>query len=334
MEPKTWNPFAHSLRELGPFEPFPHLAVAVSGGSDSMALALLADRHTRDHGGCITALTVDHGLRPESKNEAEQVATWMKARNIAHVILTPRHDDAGNNLMNAARQWRYDALSAWCKEHFVLHCLIAHHAADQHETIALHTARGKTEDGPSGMRRVRNYRGTRFLRPLLSFEKKTLQDFLRSESQVWIEDPTNRDMRFVRARLRDACSPLLPPTANDGNDRSAREMEVSRAAVQCITIDPTGFATLDLASWRKLPISIATQLLADTIRTIGCEATRPRKHKTLQLAEALRSEAKVKRTLGGCRVHGQENSGRIEPEKQCVSLPFAPPKPLAAGPFW
>src|SRR5262249_1182909 len=116
--------FAQALRELGPFEPSPHLAVALSGGSDSTALTLLAAEYVRGHGGCVTALIVDHRLRNESTHEAEEVRTQMEQRGIDCVILTPPHTDAGNNLMQAARHWRYDALAGWCREHHVLHCLL------------------------------------------------------------------------------------------------------------------------------------------------------------------------------------------------------------------
>lgn len=321
--------FDTALSALGPFEPNPHLAVALSGGSDSMGLALLTEHYVQTYGGRLTTLTVDHGLRPESKDEAAHVARRMRERAIAHVTLTPLHAHTSNNLMEAARTWRYDALADWCRAHAVLHCLIAHHAADQRETIALHTARGETEDGPSGMRSVRNYRGVRFLRPLLGFEKETLQDFLRREDATWVEDPTNRNERFARARLRKR-------TFGDAldSDRAARECTVAHAAMRCVTIDPAGFATLDRDAWRRLPPPIATQLLADTVRTVGYATSRPRKHKTLQLAGSLRAMPAVKRTLGGCRITAAGNRVMIEPEKQPVALPFVPPKPLAASPFW
>ena len=83
--------FAHKMAALGPFEAEPHLAIAVSGGGDSMALVLLADQWAKAQGGQVTALTVDHGLRAESAREAAQVATWLQARGIAHEILPWTH---------------------------------------------------------------------------------------------------------------------------------------------------------------------------------------------------------------------------------------------------
>ena len=86
--------FAAAMEAVGPFEPAPQIAVAVSGGADSMALCLLADRWARDRGGAVLALTVDHRLRPESAAEAAQVGRWLRARGIDHVVLTRRDEAA------------------------------------------------------------------------------------------------------------------------------------------------------------------------------------------------------------------------------------------------
>jgi tRNA(Ile)-lysidine synthase len=329
--------FSAALAALGPFEPRPHLAVALSGGSDSMALALLADRWTRGHGGSVTALIVDHGLRAESAQEAAQVAGWMETRGIACAILTPEHRAAGNNLMQAARAWRYAALAGWCRAHDVLHCLLGHHAADQRETVALHVARGATEDGPSGMRRLRNYRGIRFLRPLLDFEKEHLRQWLREEGGNWVEDPTNRDLRFARAKLRRQDLPWGLPT-----DRTAREMAVARAAARLVAFLADGSASLDREGWRQLEDSIASQLLADLLRTVGGQTVRPRKYQTLRLADLLRGDEAQSHTLAHCLIKAAGNTVFIRNEhcdgraglSHGANRALTPPKPLAAGAFW
>ena len=85
--PITAAEFALSMASVGPFETAPRLAVAVSGGADSLALALLAQEWARGKGGAIVALTVDHGLRREAAAEARQVGRWLAARGIAHHVL-------------------------------------------------------------------------------------------------------------------------------------------------------------------------------------------------------------------------------------------------------
>src|SRR5689334_22586799 len=110
--PLSDEDFAAQLDRLGPFERAPRLAVAVSGGADSLALALLADAWARDRGGSITALTVDHRLRPESAAEARQVGTWLTARGIAQETLIWEGPYPSSDIQAAARAARYRLLEA------------------------------------------------------------------------------------------------------------------------------------------------------------------------------------------------------------------------------
>src|SRR5262249_10518462 len=108
--------FHHLMAAVGPFETRPHLAVAVSGGSDSLALTLLAAAWARRRGGAMTAITVDHGLRAEAGGEARQVGRWLRARGIAHRILRWRPTGAmPGGLQAAARAARYGLLADWCR---------------------------------------------------------------------------------------------------------------------------------------------------------------------------------------------------------------------------
>ena len=325
---------AEAIFKLGPFEPQPHLAVAVSGGADSLCLTLLADAYARAQGGTITAITVDHGLRAESATEATNVGEFLHARGIAHMILTPAHTRASNNRLNAARQWRYDALAEWCTSHHVLHCLLAHHADDQAETQLLHRARGNTADGASGMRSVRNYRGVRFLRPLLQVQKSELQTYLIERGVTWIEDPSNSDLRTARARLRAQAQPKRILTDAARSERARRECLLAEAMVECVTLPETGVVELALEIWRRMPTSCATQLVADVIRTVGEKSTRPRQYQTLALCAALNEERDIKRTLGGCVIETCGSRAVFTRENAAVCTTFSPAKPLAASPFW
>ena len=307
----------------------PRLAVAVSGGADSMALALLAHEWATSRGGHITTLTVDHCLRPESTAEAQQVAKWMGESGIQHHILTPHHADISNNLQEAARAWRYDALAEYCRAHGILHCLIAHHAGDQRETVALHTARGETSDGASGMALVRNYRGVRFLRPLLGIEKENLKKFLHDHAAQWVEDPSNANTDFARVRMRqqlagDAAqsAALSTQAMEEGAARASRDDALAVAAMRLVTIHPLGFADLMLDGLLALEPTLATQLLADILATISGATERPRGKDTLRLAEALRANETKKRTLHGCEITVKNGIIRTARELARVAAPI------------
>src|SRR5579863_2293243 len=151
MEPLSDAEFGAALDRLGPFERRPLLAVAVSGGADSLALALLASVWAKARRGRVVALTVDHRLRRESTGEARQVGRWLRRLGIAHEILTWKGPYPQGDVQAAARAARYALLEAWCHTAHCLHLLTAHHREDQVETFWLRLARGSGLDGLAAM---------------------------------------------------------------------------------------------------------------------------------------------------------------------------------------
>ena len=194
--------FAHRMIALGPYETNPHLAVAVSGGGDSMALVLLANNWASSLGGRVTALTIDHGLRVGSAKETGRVGKWLSERSIKHVVLKWRGEKPMTGIQQAARNARYRLLDYWCQNNHVLHLLIAHTREDQAETLLMRLQRGSGLDGLAAMSAQRELTHCRLLRPLLGLSRNVLREFLKYQEQDWIEDPSNRDARFLRTRLR------------------------------------------------------------------------------------------------------------------------------------
>lgn len=196
--------FAHALSRLLPTPP-EHLAVAVSGGSDSLALVLLAHAALP---GRVTALTVDHGLRREAAEEAWQVGRWLAMRGIPHHIL--RWDAApATGIQEAARAARYALMGAWCRAQAVPVLLTGHTADDQAETLLARLARGAGLAGMAGIRALRPLDAAVTLaRPLLELRRATLQAWLESIGQPWVSDPSNHDPKFERVRWRAALANL------------------------------------------------------------------------------------------------------------------------------
>jgi tRNA(Ile)-lysidine synthase len=200
--PLTLPEFSASLAAIGGFEARPLIAVAISGGPDSMALMLLADRWARAHEGRAWGLTVDHGLRPESADEARTVASWLSARAIPHEILRWLGPKPISSIQEAAREARYRLLTAWCRGHFCLHLLAAHHLEDQVETHLIRRRAGSGVDGLAGMSAVRELTGCRLVRPLLTVPRERLAALLAAEGQSFLRDPSNLNPVFERARFR------------------------------------------------------------------------------------------------------------------------------------
>jgi tRNA(Ile)-lysidine synthase len=305
--------FARLMTRLGYFEPRPHVAVAVSGGADSLALTLLADRWARAQGGSITALTVDHRLRPDSAAEAELLGRSLGARAIAHEILVWNGPYPLRDLQAAAREARYRLLGEWCRSRFVLHLLTGHHQDDQAETLLLRLGRGSGLAGLAGMAHSVEDGYFRLLRPFLDVPAGRLRATLVSLGQDWIEDPSNRNPVFARARLRArrtdlAEAGLTVPRVAEACRHLARarvvvEQLVERVLARSVLLHPAGFALVDPAPLAAVPAEIGLRALAALVAAIGGEAYPPRFERLERLARALfAGEIAGGRTLGGCRI--------------------------------
>ncbi|MEX3010403.1 tRNA lysidine(34) synthetase TilS [Hoeflea sp. TYP-13] len=179
------------------------LCVAVSGGSDSMALLHLL--HQRLNGAekpRLVAVTVDHGLRPAAADEAGQVAEFCRSRKIEHRIMKWSGKKPDSGLQNAARNARYELLREAALSFKTTAIVTAHNRDDQIETIRMRQRRGMGR-GLSGMAdAVLFRRDCWILRPLLRVRRSALQDVLQKAGITWTDDPSNRDRRFERVRIR------------------------------------------------------------------------------------------------------------------------------------
>ncbi|QDH13780.1 tRNA lysidine(34) synthetase TilS [Formicincola oecophyllae] len=173
------------------------VGVAVSGGADSTALAWLA-AHTLPS---VKAFVVDHGLRPESGQEADQTLQCLKAMGVAARKLTltglPHQGLQAN-----ARQGRYRALEHACAEEGIVALMVAHHENDQLETWWMRHLHGTAVQGQAGMAPISLRGRCAVLRPLLSVKRDALRAHLRQHHVPWCEDPSNQNRAFKRVALR------------------------------------------------------------------------------------------------------------------------------------
>lgn len=186
------------------------LALAVSGGGDSLALAVLLLDWCGARGIRLHALTVDHGLRPESAAEAAFVAKFIRDRGGIHqTLLWDDLPKPTTRIQEAARAARYRLMAAYCKAHSIKYLGVAHHAQDQIETILFRMAKGTGLDGLAGMRSVQPLEnGVTLLRPLLPVSHVDLLETLRDQNIDWIEDPSNTNERYARVRIRNVLDVL------------------------------------------------------------------------------------------------------------------------------
>ncbi|MBV8535221.1 MAG: tRNA lysidine(34) synthetase TilS [Alphaproteobacteria bacterium] len=294
------------MARLGPFETAPRLAIGVSGGADSLALTCLADRWARQRGGTVLALTVDHGLRAAAAGEAAQVGLWLAARGIPHRILAWTGAKPVQGLQAAARAARRDILLGHCSTEGILHLLLAHHQDDQAETLVMRVAADSGPDGLTGMAGVVETRQARVLRPLLEVPRARLAATLAELDQPWIEDPSNRDRRFSRARIRalDArAGQVAVAAARFGSERQRRESAVAELLAHTTALTPDGWAFVAAKVLSAATPEIGRRALARILMCVGGESYPPRSEGLEALLAAFASGRLAGgRTLAGCRV--------------------------------
>ena len=172
------------------------VAVAVSGGSDSMALLHMM------RGRNITALTVDHGLRTESAAEAAGVAAFCKKIGVPHHILKWDGTKYKTGIEEAARIGRYDLMTKYCLENDINVLAIAHQRDDNIETFFMNLARGSGLYGLSGMKEVSQRGKITMWRPLLNVSRADLEKYCAENKVPYISDPMNDDESFTRVKIR------------------------------------------------------------------------------------------------------------------------------------
>ncbi len=289
------------------------LLLAVSGGPDSLALMHLAALW-RDAGAStpLFVATVDHGLRENSAQEAQQVGEWARALALPHEILTWRGEKPERAIQERAREARYELLFAHARKVGAAATATGHHADDQWETVVFRLARGSGIAGLAGMTREQRFPGGILLRPLLHLPKKTLIDFCCDHGQHFFDDPSNADPAFARTKLRALANPLQTlgfscELAQKLGDRAKKaddaiewtaENIFRRAALN----EPDAY---DLTEIAEAPRAIVERFLA---LALTCAAgSSPQRLDRLEflaqeLCEALSKSSRLRATLGGCAI--------------------------------
>lgn len=291
---------------LGPFETRPHLAAAISGGPDSVALMRLLVPWCAERLGRFTALTVDHGLRAEAADEARQVGAWALALGADAVTLTWRGQKPASGLQAAARAARYDLLLDWCRSNGVLHLALGHQADDQRETVAMRQSRLKGDAAPTlglaGMSLVAPRGGVRLLRPLLQTPRSVIIDFLRALGQDWIEDPSNDLETYERIRWRRGRLGALPDLGTiraAGRARQGLESAAAGLLARSATIVAAGHAFLDPAALSAADPEVSSLAIGQVLTAVGGTSYRPAAAALLRDLQGVLVDGRT-RSLAGC----------------------------------
>ncbi len=294
------------------------VALAVSGGSDSMALLLLVDRWRRArlqqkrHAPDLTIFSIDHGLRPAAMEECQFVLDKAKALGYDAHILQWEGEVPSTRIQEMAREIRYQLLAGACHLRNIKTVMTAHHLDDQAETVLMRLARGSGVDGLCAMAVQSRRYGLRLLRPLLEFEKAQLLALLKENDWDYITDPSNKDPRFERVRLRERSAELkkLGLTARMIG-LSARRLRRAKTALKETSdefltrhafISDYGTARIDQLALFDAPDEIAIRALSKVLRVCGGSQDVPNMARLETLIGRLKGDFSTNRTLAGCRL--------------------------------
>jgi tRNA(Ile)-lysidine synthase len=293
---------------------YPSAALAVSGGPDSVALMHLARRWCSAAGrdpGSFAVLTIDHGLRPESRSEAEFVSGLARGLGFRHETFTWEGPKPSTGLQAAARASRYGLMTAYCRAHGIACLVTAHTENDQAETMLMRLRRGSGLDGLAAMPPVTERDGVALVRPLLGIAKSRLIAYLRARSIPFVQDPSNDNVFFERVRLRHAMKALTQTGVTPhALATSALRLNRCREALNCaaeafldehFVVSSLGQAEIKRSALSTAPSEIVLRVLSKALPLIAGQEEPPRLIKLERLLDLL-AHPRWETTLGGCTI--------------------------------
>lgn len=279
-------------------------AIAVSGGSDSMAMLHLAFEWAKavQNPPQFVVLTVDHNLRAASATEALQVGAWCAEFGLQHEILNWQHQMPTTGIQAKARQARYDLMTAWCAGHGVPVLMTGHTADDQAETVLMRSSRTSTAASLAGIWPERDWNAVRVIRPLLNLRRGELRNYLKKRGLDWIDDPSNHDTRFERVRVRKDLNGKLGSLvfqAQSAYVEILRDRELAQVwCDQNLNIHELGFVRFSRPGFQKLSAGVQDLIIQRLLNICGMQNSVVLGKRT-NLLNWLIQEAGTRRSLGG-----------------------------------
>lgn len=310
----------HAL--FAPVLEFKHVALAVSGGADSLALMLLAHAVAEATNGRdrFIVYTVNHGLRPEAADEVDFVVREATRLGFRARVLSWSGEKPRTGVQQAARNARYRLFGQAMLADKAEAIVTAHHLEDQAETVLMRLAHGSGIEGLRGMDTYSEVGGVTVVRPLLRVDPADLKAVVAAAGLTPVVDPSNSDLDYERVRWRH----MLPQLAAMGLDalRLARFADRMRdadtalvamtaEAMSMVVFSPEGNeATFGRDLLMAVPRAIAVRVVGRVLERIG----RGRRPHALAAVEELTDRLirdRVTTTLHGCIVRGGGKNIRI-----------------------
>tara|TARA_B100000686_G_scaffold160329_1_gene167942 strand:- start:670 stop:1692 length:1023 start_codon:yes stop_codon:yes gene_type:complete len=297
--------------------------VGVSGGPDSLALVALSKMYQYDNKAKVFFALIDHGIRKNSRNEANSVKKLLNRKKINLKIITNK-EKIKKNIQNEARTIRYSLLSEYSKTKKIKFILTGHHSDDQIETFLIRLSRGSGVQGLSSMNKITKLnKNIKIFRPLLNFKKRDLIFIAKKIFGKFIKDPSNKDKKYLRTRIRSLRKELeksgihheqiIKSINNLASTRDTLNNYLERVFKSCVKRKKNE----TLINLKRLFLEsneIKLKTLGYAIKDFSNSYYPPRSKKILNVIKRLDSKERVKLTLAGCFLEKSGNYLSISKE--------------------
>ncbi len=299
--------------------------IAVSGGPDSLALAALSKLYSLEFKTKFFYILIDHNLRKNSNREAAQVKKLLKKHNIDLKVLNNKKF-ISKNIQGEARKIRYNMLLNFSKKYNIKAILTAHNLEDQVETFFIRLSRGSGLTGLSGMKKLSNLdKKVKLFRPLLDTKKATLTKISSKVFGKYFSDPSNKDNKYLRTKIRNLKDPLLKSGISyDQIMRSINNLASSKETLdkyiegisKNLIKKSRNEILIDLRKFHNLNLEIKLKIINESIKKLKKNYYDPRSRKVINLIKNIESRKDHKATLGGCIFLVKKDQLRLKREKQ------------------
>ncbi len=302
------------------------IAVAVSGGPDSLALMHLSNRYALNNNINLTVLSIDHGIRAESSKEIVWLEKIAKKNKINFYSTKLKKKINSSNTLSKARTLRYEALSKYCNKKKIKFLLTAHHLDDEIENFLMRLVRGSGIKGLSSLKVKSRYKNTKLIlvRPLLEYSKKSLIQYLSEQKQSYLNDRTNYNNKYDRSRIRKLSQQLIQEglskvrfknvLKNLKNANNAINTAVSNYLEEQVKLNEKKIISFRSKEFINLPEEIQHRVLVKLCRFAGKSNKVPRSRSIQELINSIVKEKSFKRTLNSCTFVGQKGVVNIQSE--------------------
>lgn len=300
------------------------IIVAVSGGSDSIALLLLASSWAKSVDATLQVVTIDHGLRPEAAAEAAFVSGVSEGLGLPHLTLAWDGIKPDSGISQAARNARYELLEEFALDIGAKTILVGHTANDQAETILMRNARGEEGQQGRGLSGIAPLmllpKRTKLMRPLLDLSRSELRAYLKEMNQSWIEDPSNSDEAYERVRIRNALgddqkriAELYQFAKLSGELRKSTAIAASSILSEHVGFMQGPLYTIPNQALKDIPVAVKKLVLQVMIATAGGAAYFVSER---SIEKLLSDDFEDRITLGHCVIERNKDTLKFYREKR------------------